>query len=162
MLITRGEAFPLCPFWTGKQGTTKGATKMARNPWDIQPAKKRASVSVSMKSEVETKAKDLIETVLKPKYVLPPGKGERFNYISGIGAKWYRNYFYFFSIYTCPNPDALKPTFEAMFARMEPLGDDKFALYAMRYTGKEWIGVLDDLSLHECLDAIQDDPWFVL
>ena len=135
---------------------------MARNPWNIVPAKKRAAVSASMKSEVEAKAKDLIENVLKPKHVLPPKKGERFNYISDIGAKWYRNYFYFFSIYTCPSPDALTPTFEAMFARMEPLGDGKFALYSMRYTGKEWVGVLDDLSVDECMKAIQDDPWFVL
>ena len=134
----------------------------ARNPWNISPAKKRASVSVSMKAEVEAKARDLIENVLKPKHVLPPKKGEQFNYVSEIGAKWYRNYFYFFSIYTCPNPDALSPTFEAMFARMEPLGDGTFALYAMRYTGKEWVGVLDALSVDECMKAIQDDDWFAL
>ena len=134
----------------------------ARNPWNISPAKKRAPVSNSMKAEVETNARDLIEKVLKPKHVLPPKKGEQFNYISDIGAKWYRNYFYFFSTYTCPSPNALAPTFEAMFARMEPLGDGTFALYAMRYTGKEWVGVLDALSVDECMKAIQDDPWFVL
>lgn len=133
---------------------------MARNPWNIVPAKKRAALSASMKAEVEEKAKDLIEKVLKPKHVLPPEKGERFNYISDIGAKWYRNYFYFFSIYTCPGPNALAPTFEAMIARMEPLGNGKFALYAMRHTGKEWVGVLDDLSVDECMEAIKNDPWF--
>lgn len=134
----------------------------ARNPWDISPAKKRAPVSVSMKAEVEAKARDLIEKVLKPKHVLPPKEGEEFNYISEIGAKWNRNYFYFFSIYTCPSPNALTPTFEAMFARMEPLGDGTFALYAMRHTGKEWVGVLDALTVDECMKAIQDDDWFVL
>ena len=43
-----------------------------REPWNIRPAKKRASVTASLKAEVETKAKELIENVLKPKHVLPP------------------------------------------------------------------------------------------
>jgi hypothetical protein len=133
-----------------------------REPWNIRPATKRVPVSASIKAEVETKAKALIENVLKPKHVLPPQEGQQFNYITEIGAKWYRNYFYFFSIYTCPGPNALSPTFEWTFARMEPLGDGKFALYAMRYTGREWIGVLDALSVDECMKAIQDDPWFEL
>jgi hypothetical protein len=133
----------------------------AREPWNIRPAKKRAFVTASIKTEVETKAKDLIENVLKPKHVQPPKKGEHFNYITDIGSKWYRNYFYFFSTYACPSPNALSPTFESMFARMEPLGNGKFTLYFMRYTGKEWVGVFDDLSVDECMKAIQDDEWFV-
>jgi hypothetical protein len=109
---------------------------------------------------VETKAKDLIENVLKPKHVLPPKEDEKFNYITDIGAKWYRNYFYFISIYTCPAPNALSPTFESKFARMEYVGDGKFALYFMRHTG-EWVGIYDALSVDECMKAIQDDPWFL-
>jgi hypothetical protein len=104
----------------------------------------------------------LIDNVLKPKHVLPPPDKAQFNYITDIGAKWYRNYFTFFSIYAVPGPDALFPSFESKFARMEPLGDGKFALYAMRYTGKEWVGVLDGLTLEECMKAIQNDPWFEL
>ena len=42
------------------------------------------------------------------------------------------------------------------------LGNGKFALYAMRYTGKEWVGVLDALSVDECLAAIRDNEWFEL
>jgi hypothetical protein len=61
---------------------------------------------------------------------------EFFNYITDIGAKWRRNYFYFFSIYACPGPNALSPAFDSMFARMEPLGYGKFALYFMRHTGE--------------------------
>ena len=133
-----------------------------REPWNIRPARKRASVTASLKAEVEAKGRDLIENVLKPKYVRPPKKGEQFNYITDIGAKWFRNNFYFFSIYACPGPNALSPTFEAKFARMEPLGDGTFALYAMRHTGNEWVGVFDALTVDECMKSIQDDPWFVL
>ena len=131
-----------------------------REPWNIHPAKKRASVSASIKSEVEMKAKDLIDNVLKPKNVLPPPVEGQSNYIIDIGSKWYRNYFYFFSTYACPSPNALSPTFEAKFARMESLGDGKFALYFMRHTG-EWVGIYDSLSVDECMKALQDDPWFV-
>jgi hypothetical protein len=56
----------------------------------------------------------------------------------------------------------MSPTFEWKFARMEPLGDGTFALYAMRYTGKEWVGVFDAQTVAECMKSIQDDPWFVL
>ena len=72
-----------------------------REPWNIRPAKKRASVTASLKTEVETKAKGLIEYVLKPKHVLPPPKEKQGNYIIDIGAKWYRGYFYFFKTYAC-------------------------------------------------------------
>ena len=132
-----------------------------REPWNIRPAKKRVAVAASIKTEVEAKAKDLIEKVLKPKYVLPPKRGEQLNYITDIGAKWHGNYFYFFSIYACPSPNAVSPSFESKFARMEPIGGDRFALYSMRYTGKEWVGVYDALSVDECMNAIRDDSWFV-
>ena len=112
-----------------------------REPWNIRPARKRASVTALLKAEVETKAKELIQNVLKPKYVSPPPKEQQFNYITDIGAKWYRGYFYFFTTCACPSPNAISPTFEWRFARMEPLRDGKFALYGMRYTGKEWVGV---------------------
>ena len=131
-----------------------------RKAWMIRPAKNPKPIPDSLKKELAAKAKDFIENVLKPKHVKPPQENERFNYIIDIGAKWYRNYFYFFSTYACPGPNALSPTFESQFARMEPLGDGKFALYFMRHTG-EWVGIYDGLSVDECMKAIQDDPWFV-
>ena len=133
-----------------------------RGPWNIRPAIKKTRTTPAIKSEVEAKANDLIANVLKPRYVLPPKKKEQFNYMTDIRAQWYRNYFYFISTYACPSPNALSPTFEAKFARMEPLNDGSFALYAMRHTGKEWVGILDGLSVDECMKAIQDDPWFQL
>ena len=131
-----------------------------REPWNIRPAKKRASVTASVKAEVEAKARHLIDGVLKPKYVVPPAEDERFNYIIDIGAKWHGNYFCFFSTYACPGPNALSPTFESKFARMEYLGDATFALSFMRHTG-EWVGLYDGLTVAECLKGIEDDPWFV-
>jgi hypothetical protein len=107
-----------------------------REPWRIRPTRKKPAVTVSLKTEVETKAQALIENSLKPKYVLPPRNDERFNYITDIGAKWYRNYFYFIATYACPGSNTPSTSFEWRFARMEPLGHGTFALYAMRHTGK--------------------------
>jgi hypothetical protein len=132
-----------------------------RNPWNIRPQGAKTALRESLKAEVETEANGLVESVLKPKHVLPPPEDAQFNYIIDIGAKWYRNYFYFVATYACPGPNALSPTFESKFARLEHLGNGKFALYAMRYTGKEWIGILDELSVDECMQTIRDDPWFV-
>ena len=49
-----------------------------REPWNIHPAKKRASVSASIKAEVEDKATSLIENVLKPKHVATPPEDGQF------------------------------------------------------------------------------------
>ena len=132
-----------------------------RKPWDIGPSKtSAASIPDALKKEVESKASDLIANILKPKHIRPPQEDEQFNYITDIATKWYRHYLYFFSIYACPAPNALSPTFEEKFARMEYIGDSKFALYFMRHNG-EWVGLHDALSVDECMKAIQDDPWFV-
>lgn len=132
----------------------------SRKAWTISPKKNRKpSVSDSIKLELEAKAADLIEKVLKPKHVLPPTKDPQFNYITDIGAKWHRNYFYFIATYACPGSNALSPTFESKFARMEHVGRGKFALSFMRHND-EWFGLHDALTVDECLSAIQDDAWF--
>jgi hypothetical protein len=51
--------------------------------------------------------------------------------------------------------------YESTFARMEPLGSGGFALYFMRYTGKEWVGAFDALTVDESVKTLQDDEWFM-
>ncbi len=127
---------------------------------ETSPAKKRAAVTATLKAEVESTAKALIDKVLKPKHVQPPTAETQFNYVTDIQAKWFRNCFYFVSIYACPGPNALSPTFESKFARMEPLGDGAFALSFIRHNG-EWVELYDAILLDDCMRAIRDDPWFV-
>jgi hypothetical protein len=79
----------------------------------------------TLKDEVDTKARELIETVLKPKHVQPPPTGHELNYITDITTKWLGSKCYFVSIYACPGPNAISPTFETKFARMEYVGDGK-------------------------------------
>ena len=45
---------------------------------------------------------------------------------------------------------------------MEFIGDDKFALYFMRYTG-EWVGIHDSMSVDESMEAsIKSHPHLAL
>ena len=129
--------------------------------WVYSPKKpSKASVPEAVKAEVEAKAKELIETVLKPKHVQPPPTGHQLNYVTDITTKWLGSKCYFVSIYACPGPNAISPTFETKFARMEYVGNAKFALSFMRHTG-QWVELYDALTVDKCLKAIQDDPWFV-
>jgi hypothetical protein len=41
------------------------------------------------------------------------------NYITDITTKWLGSKCYFVSIYACPSPNAISPTIETKFARME-------------------------------------------
>ncbi len=132
-------------------------------------AKKRSTTSSSpysalvlraIKQEVNQKAGELIHNVLKPNHVQPPPKGRQLSYLVDITTKWLGSKCYFISIYRSPGPHAVSPTFETKFARMEYVGNGKFALSFQRHPG-QWVELYDALSVDECLKAIEDDPWFV-
>ncbi len=132
-----------------------------RKAWMFSAEKSpKASLPGTPKDEVDTKAGELIENVLKPKHIQPPTKGSQSNYITDIKTKWIGSTCYFISIYACPGPTAISPSFEEKFARMELVGDAKFNLSFMRHTGK-WVELYAGISVDDCLKAIQDDPWFM-
>lgn len=129
--------------------------------WVYSPPKTpKVGVPDDLKAEVQRKANELIETVLKPRHVKRSPKNARFNYLIDLSTKWHGSYFYFTSTYACPSPNALSPTFEAKFARLEYAGDNRFNLAFMRHTGK-WVELFTGLTLDECLKSVQDDPWFL-
>ena len=132
-----------------------------RKMWVFSPPKQpRPKVPDAVKANVEAKANNLIETVLKPNHVKPASEDERFNYIVDIYSKWYRNYFYFCAKYACPGPNAISPFFEAKFARLEYISNGHFNLSYMRHTG-QWWEIYTELSVEECLAAIRDEPHFL-
>ena len=132
-----------------------------RKAWMFSAEKSpKASLPGTLKDEVDTKAGELIENVLKPTHIQPPSEGSQSNYITDIKTKWIGSTCYFISIYACPGPNAIAPTFEEKIARMEYVGDSKFNLSFIRHTGK-WVELYTDISVDECLKAIQDDPWFM-
>src|SRR5947207_570357 len=132
------------------------------NQWAMYPRKtSTASLPEALKMEVTTRANELIDTVLKPKYIQPPPENPQFNYIVDIYGKWYHSAFYFCTTYCCPGPNAISPSFESKFARMQYAGKDRFHLSFMRHNG-EWVELYTDQTVDECLTAIKDDPWFTV
>jgi hypothetical protein len=131
-------------------------------------AKKRSTTSSSpysalvlraIKQEVNQKAGELLDKVLKPKHVQPPPKGRQLSCLVDITTKWLGSKCYFISIYRSPGPHAISATFETKFARLAYVGNARFSLSFMRHTG-EWVELYDALTVDECLQAIRDDPWF--
>jgi hypothetical protein len=130
--------------------------------WVYSPSKPLApKVSANTKVIVQQKAGELVDRVLKPKHIQPPPAPDQFqhNYIADIYTKWYRHYFYFCAEYCVPGPNTLMPYFEAKFARLEYIKDNQFNLAFKRYTG-EWVEVYPNLSLEQCLTAVENDPFF--
>src|ERR1022692_4783222 len=91
-----------------------------RKAWMFSAEKSpKASLPGTLKDEVETKAKELIANVLKPKNIQLPPEGSQSNYITDIKTKWIGSTCYVISIYACPGPNTIAPTFEEKFARLE-------------------------------------------
>ena len=132
---------------------------MAKQPKSWLFGTPRRTLPGTVKDEVDTKATELIENVLRPKHIQPAPKGYQLNYIVGIETKWLGSKCYFISVHRSPGPHAKSSTFETKFARMEYVGNAKFNLSFMRHTG-QWVEVYTGISVDECLKAIQDDPWF--
>ncbi len=135
--------------------------KKQQKMWVYSPGKpKPAGVPETLKIEVARKAQELVETVLKPRYVQPAPEEPQFNYIVDVYTRWYRQFFYFCAKYCVAGPNAIQPYFESIFARLDYVGDNRFNLSFQRHTG-QWVTIYTDLSLDECLAAVKDDPWFI-
>ena len=135
-------------------------TKKRTSPktWVYSPGKApKPKVPESEKELVQLKCNELIETEFKPKYIEPPPTDHDFNYRVEIFGKWYRNYFYFCSIFNCPSPRAISPSFESRFARLEYIGPNCFNVAYMRHTG-QWNEILEELTLEECLSELRNNP----
>jgi len=136
--------------------------KKQQKSWVYSPGKPQpATVPATLKAEVERRAQELLETVLKPKYIQPPPENPQFNYVMDIYTKWYRSYFYFIAKYRVVGPYAIAPSFESKFARLAYAGNNKFNLAYMRHT-EQWADIFYDLSLDECLKSVAEDPTFSL
>lgn len=132
----------------------------SRKQWVYSPPKPaKPAVPAAVKAELDTKAQALIDQHLKPQHVQPPPEEPQFNYLINIWTKWYRGYFYFCGTYASPGPNALSPTFEVRFARMEYGGSAHFNLAYMRHT-EQWFELYQNLSIDDCLAAIRDEPFF--
>lgn len=125
--------------------------------WIYNP--KPRDVPQKLKLEIEAKARNLIDSELKKKHIKGKNPDNDYNYIVDIYYKWIGKRFYLCSKYNCPSPNAISPSFESKFARLEYISDNKFQLFFMRHTG-EWIKLYPDISLEKAFNAIKEEPYF--
>ena len=132
---------------------------MAKKPtksWVFALQKRgKQKVPDDLKNLVQSKATELVEQVIKPQHAKPPLEEPRFNYITDIWARWHRSYFYFGATYACPGPNAISPTFEVKFARLEYIGSNCFSVAYLRHNDK-WFVIFPSLTLEQCLEAVRD------
>jgi hypothetical protein len=133
--------------------------KQSAKAWVLAPKKKPLVVPDRVKSTVTKKFDALVKNVLKPRYVKPPPKDQRFNYLIDLSTKWHRQFFYVNGTYFCPGPNRRSPTFETGFVRLEYVEDDQFNVSYMRHTEKWW-QIFSGLTLKECLNTIEINPIF--
>lgn len=124
------------------------------------PKKSKPKVPDTLKIDLKARADKLVESVLKPNHIKPPPEDVDFNYLVDIYTKWHQSYFYFCSKYCCPSPNAISPSFESKFARMEYAGNGLLNLSYMRHTGKWW-EIYPELSVDECFESISNEPHFM-
>ena len=132
--------------------------RQRRWTFDPKAARRKLKPTTGDKLSLEQKALVLIAE-LKKAHIVPPPKKNQLNYIVDIGAKWRSRYFYFFSTYCCPDPNAMSPSFVVNVARMEWLGPNSFDLAFHRHTG-EWITVGFNQSVKKCFNLVMTDSWF--
>jgi hypothetical protein len=140
-------------------------SRLLLNSWEVSTmARKRTTGSKSVpdaaKDQVEVKAQELIDKVLKPKHVKPTPEDHLFNYISDITFKRHGSTVFFVAVYTCPSPNAISLSFRKRFARLKPMGGGYFDVDFMRHSGP-WVPLYQGLTLEQSLEAIRDDPWFI-
>jgi hypothetical protein len=132
-----------------------------RKTWmPASPKRTKPQAPDSIKLILKEKADEIIENILKPEHIKPPPTDNDFNYLVDIYSKWYRNYFYFCARYNCPSPNAISPSFETKFARMEYVGNERFNLSYMRHT-EQWWEIYQELPMLECLKLIAEEPHFM-
>lgn len=138
------------------------AKKKPKAMWTWAPDRRtKPKVPDDLKKEVQTKANELVEKVLRLAYIKPPPEKAEWNYPTEIWTKWHSAFFYFGSTWASPGPDRVAPTFEVRFARMEYIGDHRFNLAYHRHTGK-WCMIHPGLTLDDCLKLIGEGGPFTL
>ena len=131
------------------------AKKQPARQWGLAPRRPtKPPVPEKVRAEVKAAADELVEKILRPRYIKPPPKESEWNYPIDLWTKWQGNYFYISSTWACPGPNALSPTFETGLARLEYQGIDSYGLSYFRHTGK-WFEIETGFTLKDCLEMIE-------
>jgi hypothetical protein len=126
----------------------------------VRQKKIKPKVPDIVKKTLNEKANKFIEKKMKPEYLKAPPEDNDYNYISDIYSKWHQHYFYFCTKYIVRSSNAIRPSFEDKFARLEYLENGNFNIACLRHTGKWW-DQENDITVDECFKEILDNPCFM-
>ena len=127
--------------------------------WIYAPPKRpKPTVPEEVKAAVTAQAEHLLAE-WRPRHIKSPPPGYQFNYIVELYGTWFRSDFYLCAKYACPSPMALAPFFEARFARLEYVGDQRFTLAFMRHTG-QWVELEQGLTMDQCFTSLREESFY--
>ena len=64
-----------------------------RKVWVYRPPKPaRPKIPPALQQEADDKARELVESTLKPRYVVPPRPDQEFNYVADVFTTWFRSF----------------------------------------------------------------------
>lgn len=112
------------------------------------------ALTPARKAEITAACERLIAE-LKARYLPVPREG-RFNHPFDIRGRWHGESYSFLVRYRSDEPDALRPEFDAAFARIAHF-DGRFSVQWMRHTGRWW-PLRDGLTLEEAIACVAAEP----
>ncbi|KJU84686.1 hypothetical protein MBAV_003109 [Candidatus Magnetobacterium bavaricum] len=127
--------------------------------WVLDTPKATPTVPETTTALLNRRMEQFINDALKPMHIKPPPHKLDMSYIADIYSKWYRHYVYLCSKYNDNSPDAISPSFEMKFARLEYVADDRYNLSYMRHTG-QWFELHKGITLDDCMNVIKGDGNF--
>lgn len=134
---------------------------MPKRVWTYNKRAIRRQIKISSieKSEIIEQCERFIERELKPAFIKPFDKRNKFNQLSDIYCRWRNNSVLFMAAYKNLS-DARD--FEDKFARIKVMDKGCFSIDYMRHTG-QWIDItyMAGKSLNECLKSIKELPHFL-
>lgn len=133
------------------------AKKNQKAVWGYFPTKKSNVPTKAQKAAITAKFAPLVQRLNDE---LPPLEEPQVrNQCIRVFTKWWRNFFYVMQEYKCPPEGYTAPGFEIGVSRMEFHAENSFDIAYFRHTGQWWV-IAEGLTLEECLESVEKDPWF--
>jgi len=127
---------------------TKRVWRLSRKP--ARPAK----IDELEKRGMVDACEAFIAKVVRPRFLPEIKPSDRFNYPIDIRGDSRAGRYRFMQRYRVGGGPSDGQEFDAPFARVDRLGQDRFAIYRMRHTG-EWMLFQADVTLAEALEFIE-------
>jgi hypothetical protein len=132
----------------------RDVARMKAREWMPQ-APRRAAVGEAEKQRIVAACDAFIRDVLKPRF-LPQINPTKSSYPVDIHGVWAGGRYRFVQRYRSGHENSRGEEFDAPFARLDRIGNDRFDIYWMRHTGKWW-RLYTGVTLVEALRILEAD-----